>query len=179
MWQSANGYNLTNIQIENNFIEGDKNYGTLGAYGVFLEISQATGYADNIKIRGNTIPSSGGDYGVYINVPEAQTLNGIEVSGNSFPGTFANEAFYKAISNSHVIFRQNIINGKPTENSGVTSSIASGTWIAHGLPDTPTLVVVTPHSLVSWDVYDRNSTHFQIEFNSGSHVIDWYAEYHP
>lgn len=170
-----------------------------GGEGIRLE------NADRCVVHGNNIEGVD-DYGIYLvggaseNVVEANKITacgkGIyaryDASNNViiFNDCWNNAVNYDIHSNAVRICKFN--NGYATENSGVATGLSNGAYIAHGLADVPSVVVLTCLNatydgvpvIVSWNQALTNSTHIAVNiyWANGTAIADsviavsWYAE---
>ena len=149
------------ISGSNNTITGGTING-YGSYGVRLTSTAIGNRIEGVKITGGQYgvhETSGADYNLII---------GNDIRGNSVQGVL------KVGANSEVW--RNI--GFVSENSG-TATGTSPITVAHGLSETPSVVVVTPRTSCAFAVTSRDATNFEITHDGGSVTFDWYAEYEP
>jgi len=120
-------------------------------------------------------------------------------AGTGYSGLIDSVIFYNN-SNGNIndpdnafTIRDNV--GFVTENSGIASGLADGSYIAHGLVGTPTTVTLTCLNstydgvpvIVSWNKASTNSTHIAINiyWANGTAITDpviavsWHAKYQP
>jgi hypothetical protein len=102
---------------------------------------------------------------------------------NNHAKSSIDEGVYNYINNGGYVV------SSPSSESG-TTTVANGEWISHGLPKTPSVVLITPRNTdyggVTFTVacINRNTTHFQVgvKWTNGTAItndviqIDWYAE---
>lgn len=202
-------------QIQGNTVSGGgmelwSDYDTVADNVVFSNGIQL--FCTHSEIRGNIVYNNTGGAG--IGVRDAADYN--EITGNSvennlqgiwlFSGSFGNYIVNNTIGNSKFeeikdesggnnTIRGNILNGKPTENSGVATDLANGGTIPHGLAGTPDVVVLTSLNAtykgeavaVYWDQLNTDSTNISVDiyWTNGTEItatvidVAWEAYYVP
>lgn len=184
----------------NNFIESNTTYGvhiqgTTGDNKVLFNFLESNNdgvicaYNYNL-IMGNEMNGEG-RYGIsnsgdYNRIKSNTFYNGTDYAivssgdNNVIVGNVLNQTKTASISGSGNIVKDNF--GFVTENSGITSAIATGATVTHGLDGTPTSVRVTAAESGPTDIYVSSvgASTFAINFGGGgSKTFYWYAEYIP
>jgi len=149
------------------------------------------------KIVGTTVDGiiSGNDNQlIAFNYVSASSGNGIRIrSGDTGIILVNNDASSYSISESLSVVHGN--KGFATENSGISSGLADGSYVVHGLVGTPATVTLTCLNstydgvpvIVSWDRARTNSTHIAVHiyWANGTVITDpviavsWQAKYQP
>jgi len=181
--EAKSTYSTTEVIVCDNIIDGG-GFANLSR-GIYLH-----GYSlehlnvKNVLVKGNIIKRTAVGFGI----------------ANTNTAMFTNNVLHnvtKAVSmddvSLNIVFKRNI--GFVTESSGVTSGLANGGWIPHGLAGTPTTVSLTCLNstydgepvMVYWDKANTNSTHIAVDIYwvNGTAITDnviavsWHAEYQP
>jgi len=182
--------NAEDIVIRGNIVKNIHIYGIfVRGTNIIIEFNEVYEMAGT-GTRGIALASASVNCTVRNNYVMADAEYSIALAGN---GHLVEDNYVKKpigiFAGSHTI-RHNV--GYVTENSGIVTGLSNGAYIAHGLADVPSVVVLTCLNatydgvpvIVSWNQALTNSTHIAVNiyWTNGTAITDpviavsWYAE---
>jgi len=188
--QGIIAYNADGMVLRNNRVINPNRGGYTNYLGSGIMLGASGEAVDGVIVEGNII--LGAYYGISSQLTSANISNVI-IKNNDLRNNAIAIQGGKFLSDNGCVIEDNF--GFVTENSGTASGLADGSYIVHGLADTPTTVTLTCLNstydgvpvIVSWNKASTNSTHIAINiyWANGTAITDpviavsWQAKYQP